>query len=535
MKKTALLITLITAAVALNAQTISDGNKQLYYERYKSAEETFNELIKTNMNNAEAWFGLTSTYLLNERKADALNKLRTAPASLHNTPYYKAAIGWVLLSYGKTDSAAIYFNDALKQTKEKDPSVLSAIAQAHIHEKNGNAATAIELLRKALKRDKHNAALHVLLGDAYLKTVNGSEAYTAYKKAIEENKDYALAYHRIGEIFLTQKSPEMYLDYFTKAIQADVAFAPSFYQLYRYEFYHDPAKAAVYYKSYMANTDTSIQNEYALLDLLYLEKKYNEAIVKANAIINSQTENTQPRVYKLIGYSYAAEKDSAKAISYMQQYFEKAPDSVEIAMDYVTMSDLYNSGAGNDSLTTLYLVKATEIEKDSSALFGYYKKLADRAKEIKDYSEQARWMERFYTGNKKVNNQDLYYWATAHYLAEEYGKADTVFGIYAATYPKQSFGYYWQARCKALLDSNMQEGLAVPAYRTLIDVLQKDTTDANYKKWTVEAYAYLASYEANKEKDYAEAVEYFERLLEVDPANEDAKKYIAILEKEIAK
>ena len=48
----------------------------------------------------------------------------------------------------------------------------------------------------------------------------------------------------------------------------------------------------------------------------------------------------------------------------------------------------------------------------------------------------------------------------------------------------------------------------------------------------MEAYAYLAAYEANTEKDYAQAVDYFEKVLEVDPENESARKYIAILEKD---
>ena len=535
MKKLGLLVALTTTVVVLNAQTIDEGNKQIYYERYNSAEKTFGQLVKADPANAEAWFGLTKAYILDDKKDEALDKLRSASQAISNSPYYEAALGWALLSNGKADSATLYFNDALDQTRQKNAAILSAVAMAQINVKAGNAAYAVELLQKALKRDKHNPELLVLMGDAYLKMANGSEAYTAYKKAIEENKNYAVAYHRIGEIFLTQKSPEMYLDYFNKAVAADAAYSPSYYQLYRYEFYHNPAKASVYYKDYMANTDVSIKNEYALLDLLYLEKKYDEAISKANNIITSEADKTQPRVYKLIGYGFAASKDTVKAINYMQQYFAKAPDSIVIAKDYATMSELFNSSAGNDSLEKLYLVKATELERDSSALFTYYKKLAELAKNNNDYTEQAKWMERYYTGNKKANNQDLYYWATAHFLAEEYAEADTVFGIYATKYPEQSFGFYWQARCKALLDSNMNDGLAIPAYRTLLEVLQRDTADANYKKWSIEAYAYLASYEANKERDYPEAVEYFEKLLEVDPANEDAKKYIAILEKQIEK
>ena len=48
------------------------------------------------------------------------------------------------------------------------------------------------------------------------------------------------------------------------------------------------------------------------------------------------------------------------------------------------------------------------------------------------------------------------------------------------------------------------------------------------------AYTYLAAYETNTEKDYAEAIGYFGKILEMDPGNEDAIKYIAILEKNLA-
>jgi tetratricopeptide (TPR) repeat protein len=77
----------------------------------------------------------------------------------------------------------------------------------------------------------------------------------------------------------------------------------------------------------------------------------------------------------------------------------------------------------------------------------------------------------------------------------------------------------------------MKYGLAIPVYKKLIDVLQADTANTNYKKWMVEALAYLAAYEANTQKDYSEAVDYFEKVLQIDPENADAKRYIAILEK----
>ena len=165
------------------------------------------------------------------------------------------------------------------------------------------------------------------------------------------------------------------------------------------------------------------------------------------------------------------------------------------------------------------------------ALYPHYKTLALFAHDLKDYSAEAKWLKKYYTGNIKAGNIDLFNWGIAHYRAEEYAGADTVFGLYVRDHPEQGFGYYWQARSKAMLDKEMTEGLAVPYYQKLIEVNQTDTAHANYKKWMVEAFGYIAAYNANTKKDYPQAISYFQKLLEVDPENADAKKYISLLEK----
>lgn len=518
--------------MAAFAQSVQEGNSHLYYERYQSAEKTFSQLTKADPSNAEAWFGLTKTYMLTDADSSAEAALATAPATVQEQPLFEAAKGWALLASGDNNAATPLFDKALDQTREKDPAVLSAVAQAHIDAKAGNAQRAVELLHKAIKRDKHNAELYVQLGDAYRKMVNGSEAYQAYKKAAEENNKYAAAYHSTGQIFLTQKNEEMYLEYFRKAIAADPAYAPSLYKLYLYQFYHDPAKAMDYYKQYMAHSDASVQNEYDLTDLLYLTKDYTAAVQKAKTLMQQEGDNIQPRLYKLIAYSYADLKDTTSAMTYMQQYFDQAPDSLFIAKDYTLLSDLYTA-TGQDSLAATSLTKAVALEKDSTALYAYYKKISELYGEQKDFAQQAKWLGKYNENNHKATNVDLFYWGVAHYRDEDFAAADSVFQKYIAKYPEQAFGYYWQAKSKAQLDSGMQEGLAVPVYKTLIEILQKDTANANYKKWTAEAYGYLAAYETNTNKNYEDAVGYFEKVLEVDPGNADARKYIDLLEKNI--
>jgi tetratricopeptide (TPR) repeat protein len=533
MKKIVFIIVCTASAFVLNAQSVEQGNQQLYYERYGSAVNTFQQVLQKDPSNAGAWYGLTKAYLLQDDLKKASDSIQAAPEVVRSDPYYKVAVGAVLLQQQNSEATS-YLQQALKETREKDAGVLAAVAEAHINAQSGDANYAVELLKKALKRDKHNAALYVQLGDAYTKLHNGSEAYKAYQKALEENDSYAKAYDRLGDIFLSQKNADLYVDYFKKAVAADPNYLPALYSLYRYEFYHDPAKAMAYYKDYAAKSDHSLQNEYDLADLLYLNKQYSEAIQKATAIINAEGDSIQPRLYKLIGYSYAGVSDTAKAITYMKQYFEKEADSNLVSKDFLAMGEFYGALQGQDSLAITYLEKGVELEKDSATQYELFKKLADKAKENDDYTAQAKWLGKYYTGNNKANNLDLFNWGIAQYRAENYAGADSVFSMYITKYPEQSFGYYWQAKSKALQDKEMVEGLAVPAYEKLIEVLQRDTTDANFQKWIVEAYSYLAAYAANTEKNYAEAVDYFEKVLQVDAENESAKKYIAILQKNIA-
>jgi tetratricopeptide (TPR) repeat protein len=533
MKRITLSLASVLAMFALSAQSVDEGAQQMYYERYQSAENTFHNLLKQDPNNISAWYYLAKDYLLEDELKKAGDSLQLAPAGVKEDPWYKVAYGAILLQQNKSSDAANLFNDALKDTKEKDAGILAAVADAQIRAKAGYANNAVDLLNKAIKRDKKNAALYVLLGDAYMKLSNGSEAFKAYQQAIDVNDKYAAAYHKLGEIFVTQKNPASYVDYFQKAIAVDPNYAPSLYRLYVYQFNRDPAKAMEYYKQYLSRSDASIDNQYDLADLLYLNKQYDQAIQKANSIVKAEGDKVQPRLYKLISYSYTEQKDSAKAFDYMQNYFAKEADSNKVAKDYLLMGNLLTSVKHDDSTAFVYFNKAVDLEKDSTELVKYYKKFADIAANDKNYSEQAKWLGKYYKSSNKATNIDLFNWALAHYRADEFAAADSAFGIYVSKYPDQSFGYYWQAKARAMQDKDMSQGLAVPAYQKLIEVLDKIPTDANYKKWKVEALAYLAAYETNTKKDYAEAVDYFQKVLEVDPQNADAKKYIDVLEKNI--
>jgi tetratricopeptide (TPR) repeat protein len=533
MKKIAIL-PLLFAAFGATAQTVEEAENLIYQARYDNAAQTLQNVIEKDPANAEAYYWQTAAYLQQDKSDAVKQALTAAPDAVKSTPLYQVAYGQLLLDEAKKDSAAFYFNQALKETREKDAFVLAAVAKAHIETEGGDVAYALDLLEKAIKRDKKNPALYTLKGDAYLKLQNGSEAFKAYQEAVDKDKNYAAALYKLGNIFASQKNTELYLQYYNDAIKADPSFAPAYYALYYHYYFTDVAKAMDYYKQYMERTDKNLATEYAYTDLLYLNKQYSQAIQKANELVQKEGADAEPRLYKLIAYSYRDSQDSTKAFEYMSTYFAKAPDSAHVVKDYETMAQLYQSQGGSPDSVESYYAKALTLVTDSAARYDYYKKLAKMNGDQKNHAAEAKYLDQYYAGNADATNIDLFNWGLAHFKAGEYNAADSVFGMYTEKYPEQTFGYYWRARSNMAKEAAMENGYAIPHYQKLLEVAGKDLANETNKKWAIEAYGYLAAYETNTNSNYAQAIEYFKKLLELDPANADAQKYITILQKNLS-
>ena len=157
MKRITILLSFISTAFALNAQSVDEGVQQMYYERYQSADNTFHKILQQDPNNATAWYYLEKDYLLENKPDKASDSIQRVPASVKNDPWYKVAYGTVLMQQGKKDEAGNYFNDAIKDTREKNAGILSSVADAQIHSKSGDINYAIDLLNKAIKRNKKNS------------------------------------------------------------------------------------------------------------------------------------------------------------------------------------------------------------------------------------------------------------------------------------------------------------------------------------------------------------------------------------------
>lgn len=539
MKKLLLLLLylLLMGSGFAYSQSLEPGKNDIYYRRYVSAEEFFDKYLSEHPADAEALLLQTKTFLLQKKVNKALSLVALASPAIKDDPYFLIAKGSTCLAENKGDSSRFYFDRAIDLTKGKDQEILRAIAEIQIISENGDMQFALALIQKAMKKSKHDAGLLVLMGNAYRNLHKGGEAFQAYTTAVEKNKNLAEAYYLLGEIFMSQKNTEMYLDYFNKALNADQSYGPALYQLYRHYLYTRPdaQKAMQYFRKYSEVSDKNISHDYAFTDLLYLNKDYAAAIKNAQRLIQQEGDSSKPRLYKLISYSYAESGDSTNALKFMQQYFNHENDSNLIARDFETMAQLFASGSHSQDSVIRYYQLALAISKDSTKLAQYYKDLAALAAQEKDFETQTKWLALYYSHKTDASNLDLFNWGIAAYRSGSYMLADSVFGIYTEKYPDQGFGFYWRARANANIDTGMAAGLAVPYYNQLIEMAETDSLSDTDKKWVLEAYGYIAAYEVNTQKNYDKAIEYFDKILEIDPENANAKKYIPILEATIKK
>jgi hypothetical protein len=266
-----------------------------------------------------------------------------------------------------------------------------------------------------------------------------------------------------------------------------------------------------------------------IADLDYISKQYKDAIAKANFILDRDKDSTQPRIYKLIAYSYEGLGDSAQALQYINQYFDKQDTAGYVAKDFELKARLLDRVQHDEEAAAQWYEKAYAAETKEDTKQDYAKMIALLYKNAGDRLKEAEWRGTYYNSAKNPTNLDLYNWGLALYAGQAYQQADSIFAQYEEKYPDQVYGYLWRAMCNALIDSTMELGLAVPHYEKLIEVASKDSV-AN-KSNLIKAYGYIGAYKANVEKNYPESVAYFNKILELDPGNADATRYVTILQK----
>ena len=538
------LIAMAISVGALMAQSVDQGKKFLYYQRYKSAQEQFEKAIAANPNDINAIYWLGQTYLANKDLKNgqtmAKDLYQKAFATNGSAPLILAGVGHIELLEGKNNDARQRFETAISLSKAKDIDVLNAIGQANadVNVKAGDPAYAIEKLNLATQiKNFKNPLTYSIMGDAYRKQVDGGGAVTSYGKALSIDPKYAEAKWKIGRIYLTQNNKEAFLPAFEEAIQLDPNYAPAYYELYYYWYFHsDVNKAITYFDKYITLTDPKPTDEYDKIGNLYAAKKYADAIAKSQAKLSAEGDNADPRYYRLIAYSYNDQGDSVNAKKALDQFFAKQKPEGFVPMDYSFRAELMAKFPESQADALTSYQKAVEADTSMEGKLDLLGKAAALAKRIGQREAEANFLKQLYGLKKNPSNVDLYNLGQAYYQSKNYKVADSIFcGVYETKYPDEIIGYLWCARSKQAEDDSVgSAGLAVEAYDKLAQMGRK-IDSVKYKAQIVSSYSFLASYYNNIKKDKETAISYLQKILEVDPANPDAPKFIEILKRPPAK
>lgn len=523
-------------SLSSSAQDIDNVKLLIDNERYQTAEEILEKATTTNATSSEVSYLLVKTYLEQDKTSDAkeyVTNYLLPNINSNANPMDKIAYVRYLLSAGNRAGADEIVTPLLNDKKnQKNSLLLTTMAEAYIEAESGDAKFALGLLDMAAKKDKNNPFIDVLKGMAFRKLTDASNAFVAYQDALKKDPQNLKAHYLIGKIFTAQKNPEIYMEHFLKAYQIDSTFAPVLEELYTYYYYRDIKLAKKYLEKLIVNSDYSLQHDYNMTDILYLNGEYDNAIKAARIILDKAGSNSQPRLYKLMAYSFAKAGDSAKALEYINEYFTKEDPIKVIAADFELRAQLTEKNPIAIPEAIAYYSIAFEMDTVATNKVKYATKIAALDKQIEDYSGQAIWLGKLYQWKENTNNIDLFNWGLAHYTAKEYFQTDSVFELYTNRYPKDIYGYYWRAQANAAIDTNMMNGLAIPHYDKVVEI--GELNKEGNKKMLLKAYGYLGGYEANITKDYPKSLSWFEKYLEIDKDNADVNRYTELLKKWIA-
>ncbi len=517
-----LFLATVFISTVLKSQTIDEGKKFIYYERYRSAKTVFEKLVVANPNNPDAVYWLGQAMILPADNKDIEGAKALYQKTLMNnssSPLLLAGMGHIELLEGKIQDARNRFETALSLSQGKIAAVLNAIGFANVDADKGDAEYAVEKLKLATTlKNMKDPDVYNNLGDAYKKLLEGGPAQTAYESAIAVSPNYARGSYRIGKIYQTQGQgqEEIYMRYYNDAIAKDPSYGPVYENLYQYYYLTNVGKSAEYLDKYLANTDDDPKNCYYRASMKYAQGLFAESISKAEECIKTEGATPYPNLYGLEAYAYDRLGDSINSKKYFDIYFAKQnPDKIG-PTDRKTYAKvlLKDTLPGNEALAGENIDKAVLADTTENGKVLLLKDMAAHFEGKRKFKAAADWYSKIVSVRKDPRKTDLYNAGYNYFRCGDYTAAITVFNTYSQKFPEDAFGYYMAGKANWAIDSTFALALANPSFEKAIEVGQKDSL--KYKPQLIGSYKYFIVYSVYK-KDKSAALSYCDKVLAIDP------------------
>lgn len=541
LKFTLILLSSLLAVSFSNAQTIDDGKKFLYYEKFISAKNAFQQLITANPNNDEAiyWLGRTLIAPDEDKDIEGAKALYEKGLAVNpNSALLNAGLGHVELLEGKTQQARNHFETALSLAGGKSIDVLDAVgfANGDFDSKFGDAAYAVEKLTQATNIKKFkDARVMTDLGDAYRKLGDGGTAQRTYEAALAMDPNYARAKYRTGRLYQSQgRSQEgIFLQYYNEAIAMDPNYTPVYWTLHQYFYETDVVKSAAYLDKYLKAKGSDETNACFLnAQMKFAQGLFAEAITASDVCLSGNA-NPYPNIYGLKAYSYfkiaeasAKQNDSTGAMTAygnskvaFDLYFQKQKPAKIGITDYKTYALVLLKFPGNEALAGTFIDKAVELDSTEAGKVASLKSVAALYEAKQQFGDAADWYKKIVAIKAAPGKTDIYNAGIGYYRVKNYPAAIAMFDQYIQKFPDDIFGYYYKGGAQAGIDTAMVTDSAYQTYGKAVTVGEAYPDKSKILSLLKGSYRYLIIYAANKLKDKDLALGYVDKALLLDPAD----------------
>jgi tetratricopeptide (TPR) repeat protein len=542
MKRFFVLLLSSMSVLLVNAQSLEEGRKSMYYEKFRTARSVFEKLVTASPDNPVYVYWLGQSIIApDERRDDDLRMAKSiylkALDKNSSNALLLAGIGHMELLEGKTQDARSHFETAISLSEGKDIAVLNAIgfANGNPDSKNGDLVYAVDKLKKATQlKGMKDPDVWTNLGDAYRKQGDGGNAILSYEQALKLDPKYARALFRSGRVYESQGSgqQEIFMKYYNEAMAADPNYGPVYNNLYRYFFYSNVSQSAQYLEQYLKLSDLTPEAVcFKRTEILYQQGLFGEAVLKAKECLAAATSDVNPKYHGILAMSYHKLNDSIQSLAAFQKYVaNEKPEKISAAayMTYVTVLLQFEDRHEEAGKMVELAVSVDSLESNKVS---YLKKLAQHHDNQKKHSYAGDWFRKVLSVKSNHTKTDIFNPGYAYYRAGDYPSAIELFSKYVEKFPEDLLGHYFLANMKAAQDSNMTEGLAVPHYEKLVQLGDSLTDKTKEKSKLLEAYLYLSGYQYLVKKDQEAALLLNAKALELDPQNEQLLKNREIMKK----
>lgn len=546
---------IIMGSVAF-AQNLADAKKAIDAEQFQKASSILKSLTTSQPKKGENYFFLGNVYI----KTDDLDSAKTVftNGTVADPKFALNYVGLGNLDLLENNEAAAKVNfDKAVSLGAKDYKTYLYIGKAYTSIPKPNFDLSLPFLTKANELDAKDTdeEVFIALGDYYALQKLNSQALQPYLRSVAINPNNLRPVVQTGRMYTRAYNfadAEVKLN---SAISSDPNYGPAYRELAETQMEwsrSEPkrskelqASALENYRKYLNLTDKSFDSRlrYAQF-LVYVNDFQTLDEVAAGLATDNSNPSKSLLISRLRGYAAYETEKYPQSLNFLNEMFEKGkaePERIQPSdYSYYGKALMQN---GQDSLAYLNIKKGVALDTTSSDdLIEIAKKFAsirryDLASEAYDIAAKANAASTavltnyFLAASYKVSHYRTLVAAGKPADKSMLVEADKNFEYVSKLAPEFESTYLSRAALAKLMEDNPSEpvGLAKPHYEKFIEVVTVTKPEAAEKntKGLVEAYGYLAF--LLMDSDATKSIEYFNKVLALEPDNQYATDNIKYL------